>query len=172
MVPTLVLQSLTLYLFWPAGLAGSQQDGWEEVTPTQAPFSSVAPARDFLPPPPLCLLISFLSSPSLFFHSHPLTSPLTPNQTSWAFSFLSCPCCFQPLSPLLLLPSSQAIHSVTLLPQRWLHSSLAPTTLLLRSLLAPSYCPSTWGALLAPDVVPALGTPSQPPPPQPSPLTF
>lgn len=158
MVPTLVLQSLTLCLLWPAGLAGSQQDGWEEVTPARAHFhlwlllGLPAPTPTLSPHFLPLLSLSILPFPS----PHPPLSPTRPLGLS-----LSFPVSVAFSLSLLLLPSELSNHPLS-------HPSPPAVPCSFSPLLAPSYCPSTWGALLAPNVVvPALRTPSQP-----SPLAF
>lgn len=170
-VPTLALQDPSFVSSRPAELGGSQQDGWEEAAPAQAPFPSEAPAQASCPHPHL--ISSFPHSPLLSFSSPP-PPPHPPHPPPGLLGFLplSCPCGFQALSPFFSLPSSQTILSVTLLPLDGSHisrqgcvlsGSPAPT-----DSPPPSVSPgsrvlsSTWGGLLAPDVVPALGTTLQP----------
>lgn len=140
-VPTLALQDPSFVSSRPAELGGSQQDGWEEAAPAQAPFPSVAPAQASCPHPHL--ISSFPHSPLLSFSSPP-PPPHPPHPPPGLLGFLrlSCPCGFQALSPFFSLPSSQTILSVTLLPRMARTSparavSPAPPP----SVLAPGYSP-------------------------------
>lgn len=170
-VPTLALQDPSFVSSRPAELGGSQQDGWEEAAPAQAPFPSVAPAQASCPHPHL--ISSFPHSPLLSFSSPP-PPPHPPHPPPGLLGFLplSCPCGFQALSPFFSLPSSQTILSVTLLPRDGSHISrqgcvpCSPPT----SVLAPGYSPPRgegswllmssllWGQTLNPPCLPFQGS--------------
>lgn len=143
-VPTLALQDPSFVSSRPAELGGSQQDGWEEAAPAQAPFPSVAPAQASCPHPHL--ISSFPHSPLLSFSSpppppHPPHPPTRPLGLSPAFLSLW-------LSGALsfLLPPQLSDHPVSHpSPPGWL-AHLPPGLCPLLpppppSVLAPGYSP-------------------------------